>query len=470
MATQITAGTSELRDITKMERIGAHSHVRGLGLDDRLEPRDNSQGMVGQGKARKAAGMILRMVQDGRIAGRAILFAGPPSTGKTAIALGMAQTLGQDVPFTMIAASEVFSLSMSKTEALTQAIRRSIGVRIREETEIIEGEVVEIQIDRSLTGATKTGKLTIKTTDMETIYDLGTKMIDALSKEKVLAGDVIVIDKTSGKISKLGRSFTRSRDYDAMGADTKFVQCPEGEIQKRKEVVHTVSLHEIDVINSRTQGFLALFAGDTGEIKPELREQINTKVAEWREEGKAEIIPGVLFIDEVHMLDIECFSFLNRALENELSPLVIMASNRGMSRIRGTNVRSPHGLPVDLLDRVLIVSTRPYSEEEIQQIIQIRCEEEDVTLTSDALNVLTSMASSTTLRYALNLISCAQMISRKRKAEQVGVEDLRRAYTYFMDEKRSVQWLKEQQGSLVFEEISVSTTAEKGGAADTMET
>lgn len=54
---------------------------------------------------------------------------------------------------------------------------------------------------------------------METIYDLGTKMIEALSKEKVLAGDIIAIDKTSGKISKLGRSFARSRDYDAMGAD-----------------------------------------------------------------------------------------------------------------------------------------------------------------------------------------------------------------------------------------------------------
>jgi RuvB-like protein 2 len=150
---------------------------------------------------------------------------------------------------------------------------------------------------------------------METIYDLGTKMIEALSKEKVLAGDIVAIDKTSGKISKLGRSFARSRDYDAMGADvrfisrlftqnvtlpflqTKFVQCPEGEIQKRKEVVHTVSLHEIDVINSRTQGFLALFAGDTGEIKPELRNQINTKVAEWREEGKAEIIPGVSLLN-----------------------------------------------------------------------------------------------------------------------------------------------------------------------------
>lgn len=68
--------------------IGAHSHIRGLGLDDRLEPRGNSQGMVGQAKARKAAGMILKMVQEGRIAGRAMLFAGPPSTGKTAIAMG----------------------------------------------------------------------------------------------------------------------------------------------------------------------------------------------------------------------------------------------------------------------------------------------------------------------------------------------------------------------------------------------
>ena len=61
------------------------------------------------------------------------------------------------------------------------------------------------------------GKLTMKTTEMETIYDLGTKMIDSLTKEKVQAGDVISIDKASGKISKLGRSFARSRDYDAMG-------------------------------------------------------------------------------------------------------------------------------------------------------------------------------------------------------------------------------------------------------------
>jgi RuvB-like protein 2 len=107
---------------------------------------------VGQEKARKAAAVILQMVKDGKIAGRAVLIAGPPSTGKTAIAMGMSQSLGPDVPFTMLASSEIFSLEMSKTEALTQAFRKSIGIRIKEESEIIEGEVVEIQIDRSVSG------------------------------------------------------------------------------------------------------------------------------------------------------------------------------------------------------------------------------------------------------------------------------------------------------------------------------
>jgi RuvB-like protein 2 len=329
---------------------------------------------------------------------------------------------------------------MSKTEALTQALRRSIGVRIKEESEKIEGEVVEVRIDREHTGvAAQTGKLTLKTTDMETVYDLGAKMIESLNKDNVTVGDVVSIDKAKGAISKVGRSFSRSRDYDAISSETRFVQCPEGELQKRKEVVHTVTLHEVDVINSRTQGFLALFSGDTGEIKQEVRDQINTKVAEWREEGKADIIPGVLFIDEVHMLDIECFSFLNRALEDEMAPIVIMASNRGITKIRGTNYTSPHGIPIDLLDRLLIISTTPYTEKEVHQILSIRCEEEDVEMTEDAKEALTSIGMQTSLRYSIHLITAANLIAQKRKASQVEVEDISRSYSLFLDETRSVQ-------------------------------
>lgn len=63
------------------------------------------------------------------------------------------------------------------------------------------------------------------------------------------------------------------------------------------------------------------------------------------------------------MLDIECFSFLNRALESDIAPIVILATNRGITNIRGTNYKGyiviiyyrPHGLPIDLLDRCLII-------------------------------------------------------------------------------------------------------------------
>eukprot|EP01098_Paradermamoeba_levis_P003452 TRINITY_DN1572_c0_g1_i1.p1 TRINITY_DN1572_c0_g1~~TRINITY_DN1572_c0_g1_i1.p1 ORF type:complete len:497 (-),score=200.89 TRINITY_DN1572_c0_g1_i1:63-1415(-) len=437
---------TEVKDLTRIERIGAHSHIRGLGLSDDLEPRTSSQGMIGQTKARKAAGIILEMAKEGKIAGRAVLIAGQPGTGKTAIAMGLAQGLGKETPFTMISGSEIFSLEMSKAEALTQAFRRSISVRIKEEVEIIEGEVVEIQIDRPASGqGNKAGKVTMKTTDMETVYDLGQKMIESLSREKVQSGDVITIDKATGKITKLGRSLTKSKDFDVMGSNTRFVQTPEGELQKRKEVVHTVSLHEIDVINSRTQGFLALFAGDTGEIKPEIRDQIDTKVAEWREEGKATIVPGVLFIDEVHMLDIECFSFINRALESPLAPIVIMASNRGITTIRGTSHKSPHGIPIDLLDRLLIITTTPYSDEEIRKILDIRSEEEDVDMTEMAKKLLTETAKTTSLRYAIQLITASSLVCLKRKGAEVGVEDVKRAYELFIDVKRSQGFLEEYQ-------------------------
>lgn len=455
MTTPSVSEIKEVREITRMERIGAHSHIRGLGLDDSLDPRAVSQGMVGQKKARRSAGLILEMIKEGKIAGRAVLIAGQPGTGKTAIAMGMAQALGQDTPFTSIAGSEIFSLEMSKTEALTQAFRRSIGVRIKEETEIIEGEVVEIQVDRPANGTgAKVGKLTLKTTEMETVYDLGQKMIESLTSEKVQAGDIITIDKATGRITRLGRSFTRARDYDAMGPQTKFVQCPEGELQKRKEVIHTVTLHEIDVINSRSQGFLALFSGDTGEIKSEVRDQINAKVAEWREEGKADIVPGVLFIDEVHMLDIECFAFLNRALESDMAPVLIMATNRGITRIRGTNYQSPHGIPIDLLDRLLIISTTPYEESEIRQILKIRCEEEDVEMSDDALTVLTKIGKETSLRYSIQLITTAHLVCKKRKGGEVNIDDIKRVYKIFLDESRSSEFLKEYEQNFLFSEIT----------------
>lgn len=65
-----------------------------------------------------------------------MLITGEPGTGKTAIAMGVSKEIGEDTPFVSISGSEVYSVDVSKTEALMQAFRKAIGIRIKEETKV----------------------------------------------------------------------------------------------------------------------------------------------------------------------------------------------------------------------------------------------------------------------------------------------------------------------------------------------
>jgi len=158
-------------------------------------------------------------------------------------------------------------------------------------------------------------------------------------------------------------------------------------------------------------------------------------------------------------------------LESELSPIVIMASNRGNTRIRGTNYRSPHGLPLDFLDRVVIMPTYPYGPEEIKEILAIRAQEEEITLSPDALALLTKIGQETGLRYSSHLITTASLIAAKRKSSLVEVGDVQRSYKLFFDQGRSSQYLQEYEKKFISEEGNVTfaggdTTA---GGGDRME-
>ena len=63
------------------------------------------------------------------MSGRAVLLAGGPGTGKTALALAVSQELGSKVPFCPIVGSEIYSAEVKKTEALMENFRRAIGMR-----------------------------------------------------------------------------------------------------------------------------------------------------------------------------------------------------------------------------------------------------------------------------------------------------------------------------------------------------
>ena len=109
-------------------------------------------------------------------------------------------------------------------------------------------------------------------------------------------------------------------------------------------------------------------------------------------------------------------------------------------------------MPLDLLDRLLIITTKPYKKKEIAQILQIRCEEEDVELTEDAMELLTMIGMKTSLRYAIQMITAASLVAQKRKAQEVDKEDLRRVYQMFVDIKRSTEFLKEHEAAMMFSE------------------
>ena len=75
----------------------------------------------------KAAGVVVDLIKTKKMAGRAILLAGAPGTGKTALALALSQELGPKVPFCPMVGSEVYSTEIKKTEVLMENFRRAIG-------------------------------------------------------------------------------------------------------------------------------------------------------------------------------------------------------------------------------------------------------------------------------------------------------------------------------------------------------
>ncbi len=442
---------AEIREITRFERIGAHSHIRGLGLDENLRAKKVADGLVGQVKAREAAGVVVKLIKAGKMAGRGILIAGPPGTGKTAIAVAISKELGKDVPFVHVSASEFYSTEMKKTEALIQAIRKAIGVRIRERREVLEGEVVGLDYNMVPNPYNPTQKipesatLTLATKDERKTFSISGRLAMTFLYQGIEVGDVIVIDKETGRVSKLGKTEKASRKYDIGGEE--IVEVPSGSVEKEKEFTYVVTLHDLDEANARSGSLFFMLS--SREIDSEVRNAVDEKVKRLVEEGRAELVPGVLFIDETYLLDIELFAFMNRAMESEMAPIIILASNRGFAKIRGTDIVAPHGIPLDLLDRLLIITTEPYNEEEIRVILEIRASESGMVLEKDALDMLTQLGVKNSLRYAVQLLAPAYEFAKLRNSRNITVDDVKRAAELFVDVNQSSSYLKKWESKML---------------------
>jgi RuvB-like protein 1 (pontin 52) len=451
----------EVKSNELLSRIATHTHIKGLGVREDGTVIDIAAGLVGQQAAREAAATVVDLIKTKKMAGKALLMAGAPGTGKTALALAISTELGVKVPFCPMVGSEVYSTEVKKTEVLMSNFRRAIGLRIKESKEVFEGEVTSlnpIESENAISGYGKTINhilIGLKTTKGTKQLKLDPSIYEAIQKEKVNIGDVIYIEANSGAVKRVGRSDSFASEFDLEAEE--YVPLPKGDVHKKKEIVQDVTLHDLDIANAKPQGGHDIMSMMGHMLKPKkteitekLRLEINKVVNRYIDQGIAELVPGVLFIDEVHMLDIEAFTYLNRALESTLAPVVIFATNRGICTIRGTDIQSPHGIPVDLLDRLLIIRTYPYSASEMKSILKIRAETEGLNIDEPALDQLSTIGESTSLRYIVQLLTPAAILARTSGKAAIGVTEVKDCATLFMDAKRSAKMLAEKSEGYLY--------------------
>ncbi|KAK9886150.1 hypothetical protein WA026_014938 [Henosepilachna vigintioctopunctata] len=273
----------------------------------------------------------------------------------------------------------------------------------------------------------------------------------ALQKEKVEVGDVIYIEAISGAVKRQGRSYAFATEFDLEAEE--YVPLPKADVHKRKEVVQNVTLHDLDAANAKPQGghdVLSMIGQlpkpKKTEITDKLRQEINKIVDKYIDQGIAELVPGVLFIDELHMLDIETYSYLHRALENAFASIVIFATNRGKYKIRGTDdILSPHGVLLDLLDRLLIIRTLSYAKNEVEPILKLRASTEGLDIDADVLSALAEIGTQSTLRYAVQLLTPSSLTAKINGRTNILKADVDEVNSLFLDAKSSAKILSAQK-------------------------
>ena len=97
-------------------------------------------------------------------------------------------------------------------------------------------------------------------------------------------------------------------------------------------------------------------------------------------------------------------------------------------------------MPVDLIDRIMIVMMMRYRYAPMEQIIKIRALTEGISIADDALALLAVVGTKSTLRYAVQLLTPAFLMARINGRESVSVDDVNEINGLFRDAKTSVRF------------------------------
>ena len=243
----------------------------------------------------------------------------------------------------------------------------------------------------------------------------------------------------------MGRCDAYATEFDLEAEE--YVPLPKG-VHKKKEIVQDVTLHDLDNANAEPQGGQDIMSvmgqmmkSKKTEITEKLRQEINKVVnryidTEWRNSCPA------------CSSSTRCTCSTSSAsgpqprVESSLAPIVIFATNRGICEIKGTDMSAPHGVPVDLLDRLVIIRTLPYTAEEMVKILAVRAATEGCRWTRRA-SPPRGRRRRRQSAHAVQLLTPAAVLAKTSEGE-ITLGDLEECGELFLDAKASAKLLTEQ--------------------------
>jgi RuvB-like protein 2 len=414
-----------------------YSHIKGLGINDLKSFRYAAQGFVAQEETRKSLGLIIEMVNFQNLENQGIMITGLNGVGKTSLAFGISCSVSNEIPFVKINAAEMNSSFVSTLEIINQAIRKSIGISFYQESIIIKGEVVCIQIFFSAKKREKisNAKLILKTNQIQSVYEIGPNILKNIENKKIDKGDIITLNKISGEI----QHFKKSTSENIIQSYPTFPRTiPLGSLEKHNIIEYFLTLHELDLLNSSDKIIAKIFSDFEIEIPVYIRNKIDKIIINWEKNLKAKVIKGIFFFDDLDLLDQNSFVFLSKVMEIYLSPFFFFTSGCLKANIKKTSFISHYAAPADFLDRLVLIPMHPLSRKEILNIIVLKIQEKMIKLKKNAFNLIIKIGYECGILYLINLLSPLSIFINDNH-KKIELFDIKKCYNFFSDSKRFIR-------------------------------
>lgn len=220
--------------------------------------------------------------------------------------------------------------------SIVDVLRRAAMLSFRTAVNAIEGEVVDIRVLRDANESVQEIELTMRTSKATKAVRLSRQMQEGVANVNI--GDVVYIEPTAGLIKRLGRSESRSNEFDLEG--DKYVQLSRGGVSMRKERTTLVSLHDMDYAFNKYNEDISVFS----------RAAVDSVVGEYLQAGTVSLVPSYLVVEDFHELS----SAQARTLETCLDALpwvkVLLAGDAARSSTFAGFLRIVANDPEDPLD------------------------------------------------------------------------------------------------------------------------